>query len=115
MKKLLISLTLSVLAILPSYAQMSDSKVPLPTDIAAIKKAGKLVVAMNGKDSPPFFSGKDDNLHGLDVGMLHGQPRAGDPAQLTALADKFQKLSGWQPQFGLDSIIQHAWAWYARN
>ena len=54
-------------------------------------------------------------ITGKDVGMLHGQPRAGDPAQLTALADKFQKLSGWQPQFGLDSIIQHAWAWYARN
>jgi UDP-glucose 4-epimerase len=51
-------------------------------------------------------------ITGKDVGLLHGQPRAGDPAQLTALADKFQKLSGWQPQFGLDSMIQHAWTWY---
>ena len=51
-------------------------------------------------------------ITGKDVGLLHGQPRAGDPAQLTAVADKFQKLSGWQPQFGLDSMIQHAWTWY---
>ena len=51
-------------------------------------------------------------ITGKDVGLLHGQPRDGDPAQLTALADKFQKLSGWQPQFGLDSMIQHAWTWY---
>jgi UDP-glucose 4-epimerase len=51
-------------------------------------------------------------ITGKDVGLLHGQPRDGDPAQLTAVADKFQKLSGWQPQFGLDSMIQHAWTWY---
>ena len=53
-------------------------------------------------------------ITGKDVGLLHGQPRAGDPAQLTALAGKFQKLSGWQPRFGLDSMIQHAWTWYNR-
>ena len=49
-----------------------------------------------------------------DVGVLHGEPRTGDPAMLTARADKFQKLSGWVPTFGLDSIIQHAWSWYNR-
>jgi UDP-glucose 4-epimerase len=53
-------------------------------------------------------------ITGKDVGMLHGPARAGDPAQLTALADKFQKLSGWQPQFGLDSMVEHAWRWYTK-
>jgi ABC-type amino acid transport substrate-binding protein len=94
MKKLLISLTLSVLAILPSYAQMSDSKVPLPTDIAAIKKAGKLVVAMNGKDSPPFFSGKDDNLHGLDVDIARSVGKQlGVPVEFRRDADSFDEVA----------------------
>ena len=66
MKKLLLTLFLLTSAF-TANAQMADSKVPLPTDIAAIKRAGKLVVAMNGSDSPPFFSGQGDNLHGLDV------------------------------------------------
>jgi ABC-type amino acid transport substrate-binding protein len=54
--------------------------VPLPADIAAIKKANVLVVAMTKKDVPPFFSGEGDNIHGLDVeiarriGVLLGVP-----------------------------------------
>jgi ABC-type amino acid transport substrate-binding protein len=94
MKNLLISLTLSVLAILPSHAQMPDSKVPLPTDIAAIKKAGKLVVAMNGKDSPPFFSGKDDNLHGLDVDIARSVGKQlGVPVEFRRDAASFAEVA----------------------
>jgi len=80
MKNLLISLTLSVLAIFPSFAQTATSTVPLPVDIAAIKKANVLVVAMTKKDVPPFFSGEGDAVHGLDVeiaqriGVLLGVP-----------------------------------------
>jgi len=80
MKNLLISLTLSVLAIFPSFAQTATSTVPLPADIAAIKKANVLVVAMTKKDVPPFFSGEGDAVHGLDVeiaqriGVLLGVP-----------------------------------------
>jgi len=80
MKNLLISLTLSVLAIFPSFAQTATSTVPLPADIAAIKKANVLVVAMTKKDVPPFFSGEGDNIRGLDVeiaqriGVLLGVP-----------------------------------------
>jgi ABC-type amino acid transport substrate-binding protein len=61
-------------------AQMANSIVPLPIDIAAIKKANVLVVAMTKKDVPPFFSGEGDNLRGLDVeiaqriGVLLGVP-----------------------------------------
>jgi ABC-type amino acid transport substrate-binding protein len=61
-------------------AQMAGSTVPLPNDIAAIKKANVLIVAMTKKDVPPFFSGEGDNIHGLDVeiakriGTLLGVP-----------------------------------------
>ena len=61
-------------------AQMANSTVPLPADIAAIKKANVLVVAMTKKDNPPFFSGEGDDIRGLDVeiarriGVLLGVP-----------------------------------------
>jgi ABC-type amino acid transport substrate-binding protein len=83
MKKLL-TLFLVLLATwttpLLGQAQMANSTVPLPADIAAIKKANVLVVAMTKKDVPPFFSGEGDNIHGLDVeiarriGVLLGVP-----------------------------------------
>lgn len=79
MKKLL-SLALLVLFSITSNAQLSTSTVPLPPDIAAIKKANVLVVAMTKKDVPPFFSSEGGNLHGLDVeiaqriGVLLGVP-----------------------------------------
>jgi len=63
-----------------SQAQLLTSTIPLPVDIATIKKANVLVVAMTKKDVPPFFSGEGDNLHGLDVeiaqriGVLLGVP-----------------------------------------
>jgi UDP-glucose 4-epimerase len=43
-----------------------------------------------------------------------GKPRAGDPPELTASADKFNKLVSWR-QYNLDDMIQHAWAWYVRQ
>jgi ABC-type amino acid transport substrate-binding protein len=94
MKNLIISLTLSVLAILPSFAQMPDSKVPLPADIAAIKKAGKLVVAMNGPDSPPFFSGDADTLHGLDVDIARSiGKQLGVPVEFRRDAKSFAEVA----------------------
>ena len=41
-----------------------------------------------------------------------GARRAGDPAVLTASSAKFSVAADWQAQFGLDDMIQHAWAWY---
>lgn len=40
--------------------------------------------------------------------------RVGDPAVLTADADKFSAVTYWKPEHDLDAIIQHAWAWYQR-
>jgi len=79
MKKLFLTLFLVVSA-LTANAQMAGSAVPLPPDIAAIKKANVLIVAMTKKDNPPFFSGDEDTIHGLDVeiarriGVLLGVP-----------------------------------------
>ena len=50
--------------------------------------------------------------HKLDYDI--GPQRAGDPAQLTADAEKFAKVSGWQPRWTLEDTIRHAWAWYNR-
>jgi polar amino acid transport system substrate-binding protein len=78
MKKLL--LTLIMLFSVVAHAQLPTSTVPLPADIAAIKKANILVVAMTKKDNPPFFSGEGDDIKGLDVeiarriGVLLGVP-----------------------------------------
>ena len=43
-----------------------------------------------------------------------GPKREGDPAVLTASAEKFSAASGWTPEYGLDDMIRHAWAWYNR-
>jgi ABC-type amino acid transport substrate-binding protein len=82
MKKLLTLLFVLVTGFTSAHAvaQMAGSTIPLPTDIAAIKKANVLIVAMTKKDVPPFFSGEGDNIHGLDVeiarriGVLLGVP-----------------------------------------
>jgi len=78
MKKLLILLFLLFSSIV--YAQLPTSTVPLPADVAAIKKKNVLVVAMTKKDNPPFFSGEGDDIKGLDVeiarriGVILGVP-----------------------------------------
>ena len=53
-------------------------------------------------------------ITGVNIPMLHGPKRAGDPATLTADAGKFMQVSGWQPKFGITDIINHVWAWYSR-
>jgi UDP-glucose 4-epimerase len=49
-----------------------------------------------------------------DLSYSTGPRRPGDPAQLTADATKFMTASGWKPQWGLEDILRHAWAWYTR-
>ena len=69
MKKLLLLLFVLISSVV--HAQLPTSTVPLPADIAAIKKANVLIVAMTKKDVPPFFSGEGDDIKGLDVEMHH--------------------------------------------
>ena len=53
-------------------------------------------------------------ITGINIPILHGPKREGDPAVLTADAGKFMGVSGWQPKFGMTDIINHVWAWYNR-
>ena len=46
------------------------------------------------------------------LNVVEGPIRPGDPAILTASADKFTRQTGWKPKFDLEQIITHAWAWY---
>jgi UDP-glucose 4-epimerase len=47
------------------------------------------------------------------VNLGVGPFRPGDPAILTADSTKFAKTSTWQPQYGLEDMVRHAWAWYS--
>jgi UDP-glucose 4-epimerase len=53
-------------------------------------------------------------ITGIDVPVLHGPRRDGDPAILTADAGKFMSVSKWNPRFTMTDIINHVWAWYNR-
>lgn len=51
-------------------------------------------------------------ITGKTLQVVTGPQRAGDPATLTASADKFGRIyKDWQ-KFTLDDMISHAWAWY---
>jgi UDP-glucose 4-epimerase len=51
----------------------------------------------------------DENL-----AVSTGPVRPGDPAVLTASAEKWQRASGWEPVYNINDMISHAWAWYNR-
>jgi UDP-glucose 4-epimerase len=64
------------------------------------------------------FSNRDiinmaETVTGQRVDLEIGPIRTGDPAVLTASADRFNSI-GWVPKFSLENMIQHAWAWYTR-
>jgi len=91
MKKLL-TLLLVLVASLAS-AQMPTSTVPLPTDIAAIKKKNVLIIAMTKKDVPPFFSGDGDDIRGLDVEIARRIGAViGVPVQFRRDAESFAEV-----------------------
>lgn len=91
MKKLLILLFLLFSSI--AYAQLPTSTVPLPADVAAIKKKNVLVVAMTKKDNPPFFSGEGEDIKGLDVEIARRIGiMLGVPVQFRRDADSFAEV-----------------------
>jgi ABC-type amino acid transport substrate-binding protein len=91
MKKLFATVCLLLASF--ASAQMPTSTVPLPTDIAAIKKANVLVVAMTKKDNPPFFSGEGDEIRGLDVEIARRiGATLGVPVQFRRDAESFAEV-----------------------
>jgi UDP-glucose 4-epimerase len=56
-----------------------------------------------------------ERITGRKLKIQVGTPRAGDPAVLTASAEKFNSICpSWQ-MYSLDDMITHAWAWYNRK
>lgn len=53
-------------------------------------------------------------ITGKTLRIQEGPRRPGDPAMLTASADKWNSMSGWTPKFNLEDIISHVWKWYQR-
>ena len=53
-----------------------------------------------------------EQVTGQRVLLSIGGERKGDPAMLTADADKFTQVAGWAPKYTLEDIVRHAWAWY---
>lgn len=55
-----------------------------------------------------------EKVTGQPVSIDIGPQRSGDPAVLTASASKFNNVTAWVPQYNLEEIVRHAWAWYQR-
>ena len=53
-----------------------------------------------------------ESVVGKTIPVVYGPRREGDPAMLTAEADNFKAVSGWQPKYNIIDVIQHAWNWY---
>jgi UDP-glucose 4-epimerase len=54
-------------------------------------------------------------ITGQTVDVRLGEPRAGDPATLTANSAKFDQLVPAWRQYTLRDMIAHAWAWYNKK
>jgi len=55
-----------------------------------------------------------ERITGKTPNIATGPRREGDPALLTASADRWHKVSGWQPRYDLNDMINHVWKWYTR-
>lgn len=53
---------------------------------------------------------------GLDIKVVTGKRRPGDPAQLVASSEKAERVLGWQPHYtDMESIISTAWKWHKNH
>lgn len=54
-------------------------------------------------------------VSGIDLKVVEGERRPGDPASLVARADKIRAVTGWQPRFNrLETIVADAWRWESK-
>lgn len=53
---------------------------------------------------------------GIDIPVVDGSRRAGDPATLVADSRRAREVLGWQPRYAdLAAIVEHAWRWESRD
>ena len=55
-----------------------------------------------------------EQITGRQVDLRVDVARPGDPAMLTADAERFMSISTWRPQYELKDMVSHAWTWYNR-
>ena len=53
-------------------------------------------------------------ITGTMIKWITGPRRAGDPSHLLSSSSKLQN-QGWQPEYTLRDMIQHAWQWYQKQ
>ena len=54
-------------------------------------------------------------VSGVDIPVEHAERRKGDPVAIYADNTKAREVLGWQPQYGLEEIIQSAWNWHSTH
>jgi UDP-glucose 4-epimerase len=53
---------------------------------------------------------------GVDIPVVYGPRREGDPARLVADSRLARDQLGWKPEhFALETIVRHAWAWETKQ
>lgn len=55
-----------------------------------------------------------EEVTGQKLNYRVGEPRPGDPSQLTAVNDRLTS-QGWNPEYTLHDMITHAWNWYMKS
>jgi UDP-glucose 4-epimerase len=70
------------------------------------------VCATGGTSNRDIISAAQ-RITGKKLDLQEKPRRAGDPSRLIGSWDRL-KQQGWQPEHGLDDMIQHAWNWYVR-
>jgi len=51
---------------------------------------------------------------GKDFPIEEVERRPGDPALLIAKSEKAKKILGWEPKYGIEEIMTHAWNWHKK-
>jgi UDP-glucose 4-epimerase len=54
-------------------------------------------------------------LSNVDIPVEYADRRPGDPVAIYADNTKARELLGWQPQYGLEEIVQTAWQWHSTH
>jgi len=52
-----------------------------------------------------------ENINGIKLNYKIGPRRPGDIEQIWADTTKVSEALGWKPQYGVEDMMKHAWAW----
>ena len=54
-------------------------------------------------------------ISGVDIPAEYVARRPGDPVAIWADNTQARELLGWEPRYGLEEIIEHAWRWHSSH